>query len=151
MAYTKQEWSLKTPITPEKLNHIEDGIGNTNDFMGEVLWKNSNPNDTFIKQSVTLKKPLSDFKEYAILYKFYKIDTQLMNTGRIPVNYGTKINGNWEINSARQVNENHRQLDNYMEFGEGRVQTSNYTIQETDNDRCIPVYVIGYKNSCIDI
>lgn len=26
MAYQKQEWSLTTPITPERLNHIEDGF-----------------------------------------------------------------------------------------------------------------------------
>ncbi len=26
MAYQKQEWDYKTPITPEKLNHIEEGI-----------------------------------------------------------------------------------------------------------------------------
>ena len=26
MAYTKKEWNYKTPITPEALNHIEEGI-----------------------------------------------------------------------------------------------------------------------------
>ncbi len=32
MAYQKQEWSFKTPIIPEKLNNIEEGISNSVDL-----------------------------------------------------------------------------------------------------------------------
>ncbi len=30
MAYEKQNWTIKTPITPEALNHMEDGISELN-------------------------------------------------------------------------------------------------------------------------
>ena len=29
MAYIKQNWTNKKPITPDSLNHIEDGIANS--------------------------------------------------------------------------------------------------------------------------
>lgn len=35
MAYQKQEWNYKTPITPESLNHMEEGIANSIDLDSE--------------------------------------------------------------------------------------------------------------------
>lgn len=38
MAYTPQNWNLEKPITPEALNYMEKGIGNTDNVLNKLKW-----------------------------------------------------------------------------------------------------------------
>ena len=113
---------------------------------GEVIWSNPNPTESFSAQTVKLKKSLSNFTEYAILFKYWRGDKQLINTGRIPIHYGTKLNSGYDNNSSRNVNEQSQPTDNTMIFDNAQNQTSFSGNTYEDNNRCVPIYIIGYKN-----
>ena len=89
MAYEKQNWTTKTPITPEALNHMENGISENNtdilnlkeklnNLIEEELFSNSSGETG----NITLNEDISNFEYVEITCGENK---DFMVTQKIPV------------------------------------------------------------------
>ena len=175
MAYQKQIWenlpSTNTPVSAERLNHMEDGIHDANEGLievhnsystnttdsyscnyvnglnGIILWTNPNPTSDFSSQTITLS---SD--DYDVLEFFYEYDTS-----------GVRVV------SERTIKGNGVQFDVYSTVVPTRawrrraefVSNTSYSIGNctrmeynqtsyNENGFCVPLYVIGYKTGLFD-
>lgn len=68
MAYTKQVWSETTPITPEALNHMEDGISNSQTTHVITLVADIAPNDMYLNRNSWDNLTQTRFKFEAALW-----------------------------------------------------------------------------------
>lgn len=115
----------------------------------KVLWTNPNPTSNFASQTITLNDSLANYSYYEILYKTYKDENIGYNTGKIPTNWGTNINGmvnandggvrsrmrSVTINSSTQIEISSCSLIN--------TKGDAYTFP--NDDRLIPFKILGYK------
>lgn len=110
-----------------------------NGITGKILWANSNPDDDFVAQTVTLSESLSNYDKYEIIFKqgSGSSDLRVLSTGIIPTLYGTIL--------SYAVNNRYRLVDvpngNQITFQSGMNNNS------ADNTKCLPLYIIGYKNN----
>lgn len=112
-----------------------------NDIKGKVLWQNSDPTSSFPSQTITLDSNVNNFDSYSILYKYFKFDNQLLNSGIIPKTFGTKLNASYEFACVREV---YAPTGTSLTFLNGKKMSAiGSTID--DNDRCVPYQIIGYK------
>ena len=140
------EWSENIPVTANNLNEMQNILNDNmiNNFQsnGKIIWTNPNPTSAFAAQTITLSETSLNFDCYEILFsqaKFVSDSTsvanRLMSTGKIPVGCGTVLN--YAVNNRyRLVN---RPLGTSMEILDA------INGGQTDNEKCIPIYVIGYK------
>lgn len=170
MAYVKQVWenlpSTNTPLSADRLNHMEDGIYKANEELievhnsyststtdsyscnyvngvaGKILWTNPNPTSDFSPQTITLS---SD--DYDILEFFWRSDvagkrvysTRTLKGSSVQNDiYSTVIPTRAWRRRADFVSNTSYSIDNCirMEYN----QTA-----YNDNGYCVPLYVIGYK------
>lgn len=175
MAYQKQTWenspSTNTPVSAERLNHMEDGIyeayehggggetlpvGSEIDYDGEtvptgweqvsdlakILWTNSNPTSSFSGQTIQLSETLDNYDCYEIIHRQSTTNSRFLTTGKIPVGHGTFMANVLSLNQYRGTNE--------ITSGSSVTFTAGYQAQQDgsfteDNNLVIPVYVIGHK------
>lgn len=170
MAYVKQVWenlpSTNTPLSADRLNHMEDGIYEANEELievhnsyststsdsyscnyvngvaGKILWTNPNSTSDFSPQTITLS---SD--DYDILEFFWRSDvagnrvysTRTLKGSSVQNDiYSTVIPTRAWRRRADFVSNTSYSIDNCirMEYN----QTA-----YNDNGYCVPLYVIGYK------
>lgn len=125
-------------------------IGNTGCSLKKLipylLWTNPNPNNSFGSQSIQLN--LNEYKIIEIWFKHYRTDdTRLCMKTLVPskeaLNYV-------EMDTYyNQINMQKREFEvktNEIVFQEGLWYFAGRTAQ-TDNSRCVPLYVIGYKTN----
>lgn len=164
MAYTKQIWenlpSTNTPITADRLNHMEDGIydayainnsystsqttgytsyyvNNNFEKKGTILWTNSSPTNDFASQNITLSS--GDYDVLKIFFKRTKTENILLSNETIKGNsmVTITINQSSKLRSRRINYTNETTLavaDAYDENG-----------SNIENSALIPLYVVGYK------
>lgn len=115
----------------------------------KVLWTNPNPTNSFASQTITLNDSLANYSYYEILYKTYKDENIGYNTGKIPTNWGTNINGmvnandggvrsrmrSVTINSSTQIEISSCSL----------INTKGDAYTYPDDTRLIPFKILGYK------
>lgn len=178
MGYTKQNWenlpSTNTPITAERLNHMEDGIeeawehggggagetlpvGSEIDFDGQaseiptgweqiadtskILWTNSNPNNDFAAQTITLNSA-----DYDVLEWIYRSDVSgnLCFSEKSIKGYGTQfVMPSLSSGSKQWVRRIIRTSDTQFSAYDGRSLDGGTATNA--NSFCVPLYVIGYK------
>ena len=111
------------------------------DISGTILWENPNPSaSSFNAQNILLSS--SDYDCYEIIYMFSTTNTNCTNTGKIPKGKGTMmvflINvGGIHGNTTRNVN--------YSDATHLSFETAQDDSGNSITNRCIPLYVIGYK------
>lgn len=158
MAYQKQTWenlpSTNTPITAERLNHIENGIeeietettpvttytetnsksyscnyiNNNFDGKGEILWENPNPTSSFSTQTITFAS--SDFDIYEVYYYIATNNEQVLTAKSIK-GHGTRL-------IVPTTNMEYRVIS--------ATDNTNYVVgNATDNTYAVPISIIGYK------
>lgn len=113
---------------------------------GTILWTNPNPTADFASQNITLSS--DDYDVYEIIYSsetsgggfgsFYNMTKSIKG-------YGTVLQA---INPTGSVTPNRARVVNYvsdtkLSFSVGYTGVG-YPLG-TDNSKCIPLYVIGYK------
>lgn len=108
--------------------------------LSKLLWENSNPTESFSSQTVDLSS--SDYNYYEVIYLLVNNTQLTKSTGKIPKGkcaYLDYIGGSGSLIAFnRQVTNN---ADNLLSFNNAvRINTN-----ETDNTRCIPLRIIGYK------
>lgn len=140
------EWDENIPVTANNLNEMQntlnDNMSDNFQSNGKIIWTNPNPTSAFAAQTITLSETSLNFDCYEILFsqaKFVSDPTstanRLISTGKIPIAYGTILN--YAVNNRyRLVN---RPVGTSMEFLDG------INGGTTDNEKCTPMYVIGYK------
>src|SRR5690606_16912250 len=62
MAFNKKEWTLTTPITPEELNRMEQGIEDNDTAITEHINDTNNPHNVTTEQINTYEKQVIDNK-----------------------------------------------------------------------------------------
>lgn len=145
MSYVKQVWedlpSTNTPITANRLNHIEDGIANLNNIM---LWENANPTNSFAAQAVTLSS--SDYDMYEVLFYGSSTKSDTMTTGRIPKGENAFLQQVYDIGSGGQVRNRSVKYvsDTSLNITDGTLNGV------TNNTQNIPICIIGYKTGLFD-
>lgn len=151
------QYEGETPLSAANLNLMQDTLlGNVKDNLsddtkipsvkavkGKLLWTNSNPTSNFVAQTITLSEALSNFDCYEILYSQAKLSSdptnagnRLMSTGKIPIGYGTVLN--------YAVNNRYRLIDR-PSGNTSMTILDGYNGGQVDNDKCIPIYVIGHN------
>lgn len=115
------------------------------DMTGEIIWTNASPTASFSGQHITLTKALSNFDTYEVLYAQAKLNAdptnagnRLMSTGHIPIGYGSVM--------SYAVNDRYRLIDRPAGDTSFVFQDASNGGQ-TDNDKCVPIYVIGYNTT----
>lgn len=126
------------------LGNIENGISVlTNQVLnitGQILWTNSNPTSEFSAQTITLSS--SDYDLLEVFYKKTK-DDMFVNSTRFfkgTCSLLFQIDNSFVI-FERTISD---ATDTTLTFTEGKIYTTQGTIT-TQNSRCIPLYIIGYK------
>lgn len=119
------------------INEIEDQeIGIT----GHILWTNPNPTSDFSPQSITLSS--DDYDELTIFFKKTNTENKL-DSIQILKGFGTDLDhvdgGASFFRSVGYVS------DTSYQIREGKFILPDSSTVQTDNSRCIPIYVIGYK------
>ena len=111
-----------------------------NKIKGKILWTNENPSNSFLPQTVDLD--LSNYDYYSITYKEQNNNNYALNTGKIPVGYGTKLIRYFAFTSGRNVDYENGKL----KFNEG-YYFANYSkpAKTTENAYCIPLHIVVYK------
>lgn len=174
MAYIKQDWKdypdTTTPINSTRLNHMEDGISAaltedniTTDMTsteenkipevssvkeyidGTLLWSNSKPNSSFSEQTISLKN--LDYDYYKIIFKG-KNDEDRWFTTELMANHTTLLTYNADNDSGlytylREV------TSNSTGFVFGTARTVRYNSRSNDDERCIPIYIVGYNTGIL--
>lgn len=117
---------------------------------GKILWTNANPESDFSSQEITLSS--SDYDVYEIVYISEKSGgfSSIYNMTKSIKGYGTVLQtvnpiGSTTPNRARVVNY---VSDTKLSFSVGYTGAG-YPLG-TDNSKCIPLYVIGYKTGLFD-
>ena len=177
MAYTKQTWenlpSTNSPITADRLNHIEDGIynayeinnsystsqttgytanyvNNTFQTKGTILWTNSSPTSSFTEQDITLSS--SDYDMLEIFYNNGTSNTKSWAEKTLK-GYGTYLVNIINLNEgfSQPTGTRSREVgyvnDTKLHFYNTLVRDdgTQASTPTVNNDAIIPLYVIGYK------
>ncbi len=166
--------STNTPITADNLNHMEDGIEQVDNDIDEIynnigdlsnlntadntnivsainsmlsikLWENPNGNTSFSSQAVSIQN-LSDYEMIEIFAKNYAsssyknlVSVRIINgyNGYLCV---IETNGGI-INRQATVDW----VNNKVTFENAKFKDVNATSASNDNNRCIPLIIVGYK------
>ena len=141
--------------TTNKNNEIQSVEGALNDLYSKLptktlLWTNSNPNDNFSGQTITLNSSLSNYEYVIVQWKFKKSEAlehedifkirpyRLDGDNNSMYTIGGMENGIAWIRLARTINEQY----NKIKFGNA---TSN--AGDNDNSYSIPVAIYGLNFS----
>ena len=133
------EWNENIPVTANNLNEMQSILGRNFQLKGTILWENLDTASSFPAQTVTLNESLSNYDKYEIIFKqgSGSSDLRVLSTGIIPTLYGTIL--------SYAVNNRYRLVDvpngNQINFQSGMNNNS------ADNTKCLPLYIIGYKNN----
>lgn len=141
------EWTEETPVTAYNMNEMQnilnDNVTNNFQLNGTVLWTNPNPTANFAAQTITLSETIANYDCYEIIFTqaAFKSDptdlgNRLMSTGKIPIGYGTVLN--------YAVNNRYRLVNRTTGNTQMAIQDA-YNGGQVDNNKCVPVYVIGYN------
>lgn len=122
-----------------------DVITAINNIKGQILWTNPHPTSNFAAQSITLSS--SNYDIYEVIYSSEASGSLsgVLNTSRSIKGYGTvleTINPAGSLTPIRVRNVNYVS-DTSLSFSTG--YSSNAYPLPSDNSKCIPLYVIGYK------
>lgn len=155
--YEKQNWTNiegETPFTAERMEHIENGIyDNSNsidtvnkNLKGTILWTNPNPEQAFESQKVTLNS--DDYDISKIFYRHFCGDKTCFSQEVIKGYNGAleKV----DIDDATQTREFTYISDTELSFGEGKFMHPSYSEPKTQNTRCVPMFIVGYKTGLFD-
>lgn len=129
------------------VNNNDDTLENTNvilsNIKGKILWTNPNPTSSFASQTITLSESIANYDCYEIIFTQAALRSdptdlanRLMSTGKVPVGYGTVLN--------YAVNNRYR-LVNRTTGNTQMTILDAYNGGQVDNDKCTPIYVIGYN------
>lgn len=122
-----------------------DVITELNNIKGKILWTNSNPTNNFSGTTITLNS--SDYDMYEIIYcseATGALNKTLKSTKSIK-GYGTIMeitNPTGSVTPIRARNVTY-DTDTRLIISDG--YASNVYPLSTDNSKCIPLYIIGYK------
>ena len=111
---------------------------------GTVLWENSNTTSQFAPQDVTLNS--SNYDYYEVFYQLSLMDTRRTATGKAPKGSGTQMvflynTGQQSIYISRQVTYVN---DTKLHF-EHAYGSENNGAGGANNNRCIPIMIVGYN------
>lgn len=113
----------------------------------KILWTNPNPTSTFDSQSITLSS--DDYDCYEIIYQFSQMNVMLFNTGKIPK--GNNINIFFVLNNSTNT---HLHTNRLIRYENDTTLYAENCYSSTDNNatnnRCTPLYVIGYKTGLFE-
>lgn len=146
------EWDEQTPVTANNMNEMQnilnDNVINNYQTKGKILWTNPNPTSNFTAQTITLSETLLNYDCYEILFTQAKLSSdptnaanRLMSTGKIPVGYGTILN--YAVNNRYRL-VNRPSVNTQLSIQDG------YNGGQVDNEKCTPIYVIGYNTGLFD-
>ena len=115
---------------------------------GTLLWKNENPDEDFESDSISL----TDWQNYdfwEVIFRSSTTENFYFSTGKIPKFNGTRLN--YCTGNSSGVVAYSRNIANNggPTLAVSTAQTFNSSGQSNTNDRCIPIYVIGYKSNLI--
>ena len=116
-------------------------------YGGILLWTNSNPTSDFAAQTVPIS--LSNYKFVRIYYKSAKNENELYAYDGI-VGYDGKLNRFWAsgygylniVSRYVSISTSGITIDGCLMVRDGSYSSGN-------NDRIIPMYIIGYKSNVI--
>ncbi len=137
--------STNTPISATNLNLLQSNINELcqtvqDRLQGTMLWTNPNPASEFETQNITLNS-----NDYDVLEIYYvdDITTSMMNTVKTKKGYGTNMSYmsdssiHWWTRKIECVSDNELLISKCTLVLE--------TKPLTDNAKCVPIYVVGYK------
>lgn len=113
-----------------------------NGLKGTVLWENQNPTSSFAAQSITLSS--DDYDTLKVFFKKTASETKVGSVDFIK-GFGNDL-GYIDDSCVVFSREMDYVSDTEYSLGTGGYLLANGTSKNTDNNRCVPLYVIGYKN-----
>lgn len=145
----------------ERMNHIEDGIkdvdsrvqtnktnieNNLKKIKGDLLWTNSNSLVGFAAQNITLS---SD--DYDVLEFYYNNDLTAPTMDTIKVQKGFGAHMSYMSNGSLRWWARRISYVDDTTFSVPDCVLINSSGLSVDNDKCIPLYVIGYKIELFEV
>lgn len=146
---------IDTPTSETKASEIvteyteSDKVGYccnyVNGLNGKILWTNPNPTSAFASQTVTLSS--DDYDIYEIVYVSETTGTlnRLLKTVKSLKGYDTILEITNPLGSTSPIRARNVTYvtDTSLTFSDGYAKNT-YPLL-TDNNKCIPLYIIGYK------
>ena len=127
----------------DKIKVETDSINNSlNGLIATTLWTNASPTSAFVAQTVSLSDNISHYKYYEIIDLGANNQTHAYSTGRIPINYVTRLGITSalaiyrEVTSISGTNIVFALAKSYSVYGDG---------ESTSSANAVPIEVIGYK------
>ena len=149
--------STKTPLNAENLNKIQSNaenaiLENKINLSGFILWTNSNPAVNFSAQTISLLN-----KDYDIL-EFWFLSSCNESNPKTIVNKIKKGDHSkvlyYDLHGSNAIDFQQRIIsyltDTEYKIEDASVQFANSTNAYTDNSKCIPYCVIGYKTGLFE-
>ena len=138
-----------TPINKDNLNIMDKGISENSKSIeklkGTILWTNPNPTNDFSTGNITLSS-----NDYDVLEFYYNNDltAPTMDVIKIIKGFGAHIsymsNGSlrWWTRRISYVNDTTFSVPDCV-----LINSDGATV---DNGKCIPLYIVGYKNDLFE-
>lgn len=136
--------NLENLNTTEKANLV-GAINEINtNLSGRILWTNPDITSGFEPQTITLNS--SDYDMYEIIFLNSKGETFGFNTSKIPKGFNARLTDQWAGGAGVGARSRTAvfQSETQLSFSNGTVAYGS-SPSATNNDACIPMYVIGYK------
>ncbi len=117
---------------------------------GKILWSNSNPNDSFENQNVTL-----DGSDYDLLEFFYYdfVSTKSVCSQRVPKGNNAQLFALFDFNDFSYAGYRKVTRVSDTDFNIGNAITCIFDTQlkrQKNNQWLIPLYIVGYKTNLFD-
>lgn len=146
---------VDTPTSETKASEIvteyteSDKVGYCTNYInglnGKILWTNPNPTSAFASQTITLSS--DDYDMYEIIYVSESTGTlnRLLKTVKSLKGYDTILEITNPLGSTTPIRTRNVTYasDTSLTFSDG--YTGNVYPLSTDNNKCIPLHIIGYK------
>lgn len=126
-------------------------IGYSQEYLnGKVLWTNQSPTSAFTSNSINLATNNCDFFE--VIYATNLLETnEIASTGKIP--FGKRIRMFYGYTSMSGIGIGQRVIatssNTTLTLENGNTQVAGSSIS-TNNNICVPLYVIGYKSEILN-
>lgn len=130
---------INEKLNKDILDLINENKAEIVNLKGKNLWTNPNPTSiSFESQSITLNS--NDYDYYEIIYKMSTVNDRKSSSGIIPKGSGTML-----IFLMTELSQFCSRTITYSNDTKLLIEDALSSNNSTTNNRCIPLYIVGYK------
>jgi hypothetical protein len=145
-----EDWNEIKAVVNNNATETSKNSTNIANITGTILWTNPNPTSSFTSQTVTLSSDDYDMLEIIYISESTGTLNRLLKTVKSLKGYNTILEITNPLGSTTPIRtRNVTYVSNTsLTFSDG--YAGNVYPLSTDNSKCIPLYIIGYKTGLFD-